>query len=454
MLRLDSRIARFGGGLLLAICLIRPIGFGFEFAGEAVQTDFAAYYTAGQMIEAGLSPYRYLITPEKIIWTSGDRYQHSQYIYPPLVAALFAPVARSLSYLMAKYAWWFVDLICLAGVMSFSRRAVRLPWAPWGWAYLIFAGLFHPLLVLLLRGQIDLVTLALVSAGLMLLARGKGEAWAGGLLGVAALVKFHAGFIFPFLLLRRKFRAAAGFALAAGAMLALNFVAGGPLNVQRYLAELPRISQYGGDGPPGSEMPAQDLALIAPLFPAGGGTIKDGFLFPNDGFEFVTNASFVELICCGAGFNLPRATASLAVWAFFLLAFGLLAWPFDSRGSRAYLQPTNAPDEYLYWFAVMNVALLAGPTTWTMNAIWLLPAFPLLLYMWQTPDRSLAMQIAIAVFAAGLMLVAMPDHRGFPALFPRALVRLSIYKYPLGELLLMLGALVYLRRRRLEAPAL
>jgi hypothetical protein len=427
-----------------ALSLARLLGFGFEYAGQTIQTDFAAYYTAGQMIEAGLSPYRYLITPERIIWTSGDQYQHSQYIYPPLLAALFAPVTRLFSYLTAKYLWWFVDLICVAVVLELSRRALRLAFQPWVAAQLVFAGLFHPLVIQLLRGQIDLVTAAVLGLAFWLLARRRREGLAGGLLGTAALIKFHAGFVFPFLLIRRKWWTSAGFVLAAGAMAVLNLLVAGPANVRNYLAELPRISQYGGDGPPESRFTPEQLALTAPLFPDSGGVIKDGFLFPNTGFKFVTNASFVELICCGVGFNLSRAAASLAVLAFFVVAIGLLCW-------RGYAVPLASRDEYVFWFAVINVALLAGPTTWTMNVVWLLPGFAILVYLWRSAAGDEALQLATLIFMAGLLLVAMPDHRAFPALFPESLVRLSIYKYPLGELLMILGSFVFLRRRPRQA---
>ena len=299
-------------------------------------------------------------------------------------------------------------------------------------------------MVQLLRGQIDLVTTAVLGVAFWLFARGRRESLAGGLVGVAALIKFHAGLVFPFLLIRRKWRAAAGFLVAAGAIALLNVVAAGPANVRNYLAELPRISQYGGDGPPASVLPPEQQALLAPLFPQGGGVIKDGFLFRNGGFEFVTNASFVELICCGAGFHLPRPVASLAVLGFFTAGFLLLCW-------RGYATPISDRDEYVFWFAVTTVALLAGPTTWAMNVVWLLPGFAILVYLWRGAGGDDGLQWATFIFATGLLWVAMPDHRAFPALFPQALVRLSIYKYPLGELLLILGSFVFLRRRRLQS---
>ena len=462
MSRFDPRVYRALGILLVCLSVSRLVGFGYEFAGEAVQTDFAAYYTAGQMVAAGLSPYRYLITPERIIWTSGDMWQHSQYIYPPLLAAVFSPVAQTMSYLAAKYLWWLLDLAALCLSLSLSRRALRLPLWPWGAAQLMFAGLFHPMLVQLLRGQIDLITAALIGGAFFLFARPgarRHEMWAGVLVGFATMIKFHAGFVFPFLVLRRKFHAVAGFGLAVVVLIGLNLAAS-PINVQRYLAEVPRISQYGGDGPPGSELPPEARAVIAKLFPPEGGVYKDGFLFRHRGFQFVTNASFVELICCGLGFDLTRPAASMAMLAFFVLSFGLMAW-------RNYLSPPHLitqhtadagesrhdPQEYIYWFAITNVALLAGPTTWTMNVVWLLPALPIFIYLWRSVDRSLASQLAIALFASGLLLVALPDHRSYPALLPRVLLRLSIYKYPAGELLLILGSVVHLRRWRLRHPA-
>jgi hypothetical protein len=224
----------------------------------------------------------------------------------------------------------------------------------------------------------------------------------------------------------------------------LNWAVAGPENLRRYLDELPRISVYGGDGPPESRLPPEQVKLLEPLFPAGGGTIKDGFTFSHGGFDFVTNASFVEVICCGAGFNLPRPAATALVWGFFVASFALLAW-------RSYAAPLDGEGEYLYLFAAANVALLAGPTTWTMNVVWLLPALPILVVLWRSSSRNAAGAAAALLFAFGLLLVAMPDHLSFPALFPRALLRLSIYKYPLGEALFILGILVHLRRTRLEA---
>jgi hypothetical protein len=450
-LPLSVHVRRSLFAVALAVSLARLVGFGYEFAGEALQADFSAYYTAGQMISAGLSPYRYLITPERIIWTGSDTYQHSQYIYLPLLAALFAPVTQAVSYLGAKYAWWLLDLLCLALVVTFSRRALRLPAYPWALVAVIFAAWFHPTLVQLLRGQIDLVTGVLVGAGLWLLARRGRDGLAGALLGVAGLIKFHALFIFPFLFMRRRWQAVFGFGAAGLVMLALNVALAGPENLRRYLAETPRMAQYGGDGPPESVLPPDQMALLGPLFPQSGGVYKDGFLFDHPGFEFVTNASFVELICCGAGFNLPRTAAAVAVLAFFGLCFAVLAWRGYFPFGQSHGLPNAQTDEYLYWLSVVNVALLAGPTTWTMNAVWLLPALPALIYLWRAQNDSLAGQIALVIFGLGLLLVAMPDHRSFPALFPRALLRLSIYKYPLGEFLMIVGTWVHLRRRRLAA---
>jgi hypothetical protein len=191
-------------------------------------------------------------------------------------------------------------------------------------------------------------------------------------------------------------------------------------------------------------MTAEQLALVAPLRPEGGGRIKDGFVFRHDGFKFVTNASFVEVICCGTGFGLPRTAASLSVLAFFCAAFAALTW-------RGYADPLDGRDEFVYWFAAANVALLAGPTTWAMNAVWLLPAFAVLVYVWLSADGGTAGVLAALCFALGLALAAMPDHNAFPGLFPRILLRLSIYKYPLAEALFILGAFVHLRRRQLAA---
>ena len=161
-------------GTLFALSVLRLAGFVVRFGEESVQADFAAFYTAGEAVRHGVSPYRTHADDDPPIWDGVDTYQHSRFLYPPPVAALFRPVA-ALPYALAKRLWMLVSLLCLALSMATALRAVGLkPDRDALLATGAFVCLFHPLLTLLERGQIDALTLALILWALRpMVARGR-----------------------------------------------------------------------------------------------------------------------------------------------------------------------------------------------------------------------------------------------------------------------------------------
>ncbi|MEW5806573.1 MAG: hypothetical protein AB1756_04415 [Acidobacteriota bacterium] len=104
-----------------------------------------------------------------------------------------------------------------------------------------------------------------------------------------------------------------------------------------------------------------------------------------------------------------------------------MEWP-RSRGSL---------NEPIFWQIILVVILLAGPLTWTMNTVWLLPA-ALMLFMpvWEEAPGGAWLRV-LAIFA--LIAAAIPDQYVFDFCQPFQVV-LSL-KYVLAELLMLVALL-------------
>ena len=63
-----------------------------EAARDSLQMDFSAYYTAGEALSVGLSPYVTHVSTDPVIWDGQGRYRHSRFLYPPLVAEILSIV--------------------------------------------------------------------------------------------------------------------------------------------------------------------------------------------------------------------------------------------------------------------------------------------------------------------------------------------------------------------------
>jgi len=210
-----SKRVKYVRWLLVTLLLLsagRVVGFAVLFGRESLQLDFSAFYTAGQATACGLSPYQNHLAHTPPIWDGFGLLQHSRFLYPPLAARVFQPLAH-LPYRVAKGVWTGLALVCIACAMWVAHKSLR---ARMGRDAMIVAGicvcLFHPVLALLERGQVDGITLALLAAFVYLIQRKKKQRAAAGLcLALATLLKLHCVYFAPFLILRKKWIALAGF---------------------------------------------------------------------------------------------------------------------------------------------------------------------------------------------------------------------------------------------------
>lgn len=145
------------------------------------------------------------------------------YIYPPSFALLVMPLGL-LPDGAAAAAWMAIEQGSLALAVVVVWRWLRPP--SWAVAMLLFATLtFYPLWVDVVQGQANLLVLLLVTVGIIGVLRGTPVL--GTAIGVAAALKLTPLILLVFLVLDRRFRAAAfvlgGFAIVTGAGALLRF---------------------------------------------------------------------------------------------------------------------------------------------------------------------------------------------------------------------------------------
>jgi hypothetical protein len=416
--------------LLLALGGYRLLAFGEKFARRSLQQDFAAYYTAGESLEANLSPYLNYAGTDPAIWDGAAGYSHSRFLYPPLAATLFRPLAR-LHYAEAKRLWLLLSdgFLAVAIVLTTRLLALRVDAVLAGLAAMVFS---FPLLTQLERGQIDLLTLALILSAVALMARGGAREAAGGaLLALATLFKLTVLGLVPFLVLRRRWRALGGYGGGTLLLVLVSLGANGPAAVFDYWqGQLPRIVAFGESGNRAMRLPTDVRNRLVEGLPPGV-TVKDGRKYEIDILTFQTNASFARSDLADSLPLFPRGLLWRAIIAFaVLLALAALRWHSGPK--------THSPaDELRFWQAALVILLLASPLTWVMNAVWALPAGFLLASDVETvQDRRRALRLAVGLL--GFLLLALPDLSGMPLAIPRR-YHISLFdeQYVWGELLLL-----------------
>ena len=127
------------------------------------------------------------------------------YIYPPAFALLIAPLAW-FPVDGAGAIWLLICQGCLAAAMLLVIRWLRPPaWAITG--IIVATATFYPLWIDAVQGQANLILVLLITAGVAGIVRG--DARFGTALGVATALKLTPALLLLWLLLDRRFKAAA-----------------------------------------------------------------------------------------------------------------------------------------------------------------------------------------------------------------------------------------------------
>jgi hypothetical protein len=440
--------------LLTIFVSIRLLGFIIVFGEKTLQLDFAAYYTAGEALNAHLSPYKNYLTRTPRIWDGYVGYKNSRFLYPPLAAELFRPIAL-LDYHAAKYLWMILSLAALIAslYLAFISSEIRLDFSTIVSAILLLF-IFHPLLKFLSFGQIDAFTLLLLTLGIYLILNREEEKrmglkvwqeWIAGILfSIATLLKLHNVFILPFIVLRKKWNALGGYAIGGLIIIILTLFICGTNQLITYITDdLPRISKYDSNGTKEMLLPNAD-SIIASIQPGKGLTVKDGRVYSlsRRDFEWTGNATLVrtyigqllQTFFSKLGFSNSLVMVSLLIFVVFFILICII----NFNGGFELIQKR---EEFLYWQLVLIIILLSAPRTWVTNTVWVITLFPLIINGIQSSPKI----IPLIIIFLGLLFMAIPDLEAFPILSPVSISNhIFDYKYVAGELLIFTGLLIYL----------
>lgn len=433
----QRRFVRVILAVIFVASLFRLLLFALKFGQAYLQPDFAAYFTAGEALNADLSVYLNWVGNDPPVWDGTAQYVHSRFLYPPLAGALFQPVAL-LPYAIMKHAWTFLSLGCVSAGMVLAARKSRVTMSLESLLVIgIFVCLYLPLMIHLERGQGDAVTFLLLMAAIGILMTSKGGYSAGLLLAGATLLKLNCIYFIPFLLISKKWKALTGYLAGGLILLILTFIFTGIDPLEDYVfEELPRITSFGEIGSP-------DVRIDESVFddlPIG---YKDGnqYIIPeNLGFAFSGSlAWYAKDFFSRLGVGVSMSTLSVILY----LCFFLLIWVWQVRFQQknSHVEPMK---EFAYWQIVLIVILLISPMTWVMNTIWLMPAIVIFIF-WYVNLKEKAGAYFLALGAAGLLLAAIPDHAGYLQIIPFG-VKLIYLKYIIAEIMLMGSLLNFISR--------
>lgn len=434
-------------GLLCLAAGLRLSLRAWDFCASSLQLDLAAYVTAGEAVRLGLDPYLTHPDEEPPVWDGKSQFRHSRFLYPPLVAWLFAPLA-SIPYPVAKVLFTTLSLAALLGAtLLLWHDSGRDDERPRFVQLLVLLALLltaWPVVTLLERGQIDAFTLLLLVLAFRPLLRGRTPGLtSGALLALAVLLKLNAVYVAAFWALRRFWRGLAGLALGGLALLALSLVTDARALVTYLHMELPRIARFGENGTPAMRLPEATLARLR-LGAPDGYVWRQGRLYLADTFGFVANASGARVLSRAlrqAGGRVRAASMSLLLLAAALLA---TAVALGGEGRRA-TAPLDPDGELAYLSLALVSVLLAGPFSWSMNVVWMVTAGVLAGRLW--PVRFSAEGGALGLLLLGLLLAWVPDQYEAPWLFAMR-PDLGDYKYVAAEVLVLAAGAGLVRQRR------
>jgi len=226
-------LAIWGRGLLLAAAVLL-VGLGTVRVVGLVASqladgdDFTPYWNGAAAVAAGQDPYA---------WVSTARHQETaDYIYPPPLALLLAPLTRVVDYPTARWLW-------LALGAAFVAVSVALVWRTSGLrargvsalACAALIGLWPSLVSALAAGTLSPMLLLAVAGAYASLRAGR-PLVAGGLVALAGYSKSFPALLAVYLLLRGRWRACLGVAATGIALLTWTLLALGWEAHWRYLS--------------------------------------------------------------------------------------------------------------------------------------------------------------------------------------------------------------------------
>jgi Glycosyltransferase family 87 len=337
---------------------------GAWFVARSLQQDFAAYWVAGTSRRLGLDPYLNYVGNHGGLdgasgpWDGVAIFRHSRFLYAPLTADLFRPLA-ALGYPAAKaiftaamLAAWIGAGLVVSELWDDHRRGRT--------TFFVASALFFPFYRHLERGQIDL--LILLCLALAWRERARTTPWvAGAALAAGIAFKPALAGLLPVVWAGGRGRVALA-ALGAGmALLGLTALADGPARLREYATEVvPRAALYGEGGTEEMLLPPERFGA-ADQAEDDGTTRLGGRRFRTTIGDAPTTASLPRLLA-------PETPSPASTRLPYLLAIAALTLAANRLRSR----DEATAGTLLYWAAAV-ACVVTSPAGWVMGLVLALP---------------------------------------------------------------------------------
>ncbi len=377
--------------------------------------DLAPSYLAGRMVREGSRAFYddraigALGTALGMRGPEGGSAPVLNFIYPPWVPAVYAPVSL-LPWDAARRAWFALSFLCfvaallavvLAAVPESRRRAAVVP-------VLAAACFYFPFSYGLMTGQANDLLLLLAAGALLLLVR-RQPLLAGAILAPAILWKPFLLAVVPFLVFRREWKALAGLAAGGVSLAAISAQAGNEGGSADWLRQISSHNALTAAEP-------RNHSLAAAVLASG---LPPAWVLP-----------------------VTRAAQALTVFA-----AGALVVPETRPGEPRYA---------LQFGGTLVAALLLTPKAWEHYGVFLLPAFiaaAAVAIEEERPQISACLGASFAVW--GLLLQGREEYR---ALADAGLAFLAPVKSAAAVALLLVSIRLVWRRgsqsvRPVERPS-
>lgn len=201
----SSRLSRLTGWGPALLSFAAALSYGLYIALRTYEVDLGVYLRLGGRYVFTSHLYSFVLPNTSLFFT-----------YPPFAALLFAPWQRTFSSVTpVQTVWTLVNVAALVALLILTLRIVKPELDRQSRVRLALvlslpALLLNPVLVTVGFGQVNLVIVLLVTWDLLSERRlGKWQAPMGLATGLAAAVKLTPLLFVPFLILTRRFRAAA-----------------------------------------------------------------------------------------------------------------------------------------------------------------------------------------------------------------------------------------------------
>lgn len=239
-----SRLGWFAAGVAASlVAAYRVYGWVVVASGDLRGPDFLSFYAAARLLLSRGGAHLYEAATqqrfqEQVTRAWAGRFILLPYLHPPYYGLVLAPFGL-LSFQHAYVAIGAVSAVLLAGSVLFLTRAAKLGWAGTAIAAAMSVA-FLPVFVVFIQGQSDMFILLPLSLSMFFWVRGR-EGWAGVCAGLA-VAKPQLLLLVPLLfVVRRSWRALAGY---AGAALALVLVSLPLFGVQGWVAYVGVIAPW------------------------------------------------------------------------------------------------------------------------------------------------------------------------------------------------------------------